>query len=95
MTVFYLLSIILFIIAWSVTYPQDALEVIAGLLRQFRKNIIQRIGDQAAQELAQQLRAEARQMGIPTKIANQVIEEHKQEIVDRLGEKYARELMAD
>ena len=95
MTMFYLLSIVLLVMAWAMANPQDALDFVADLRHQFRQNTIQRIGNQAVQELARQLRAEARQMGIPTAIADQVIEEHKQEIIERLGRKYLRELIDD
>jgi len=92
---FYLLSIVLLVMAWAMANPQDALDFVADLRRQFRQNTIQRIGNQAVQELAQQLRAEARQMGIPTAIADQVIEEERQKIIHRLGSKYAREILDD
>ena len=95
MTEFYILSIVLLVMAWAIANPQDALDLVARLRRQFYQSTFQRAGNQAVQELAQQLRAEARQMGIPTKIASQVIEEHKQEIVERLGRKYLRELIDD
>ena len=95
MTMFYLLSIVLLAIAWVMANPQDALDLVADLRRQFRRYTIQRTGNQAVQELAQQLRAEARQMGIPPAIADQVIEEERQKIIHRLGSKYARETLDD
>ena len=95
MTEFYLLSTMLFITAWAIANPQDALDLVVGLRRQFRQNTIHRIGDQVTQELAQPLRTEARQMGIPPEVADQVIEEESEEIIHRLGNKYTRELLDD
>lgn len=95
MTLFYLLSIVFLFIAWVMAYPQEALDLVTDLRRQFRRYTIQRAVNQAVQELAQQLRAEARRMGIPTAIAEQVIEEEKREIVDRLGSKYVGEMLDD
>ena len=92
---FYLLSIVLLFIAWVMAYPQEALDLVAELRRRFRRKVIQRAGNQAVQELARQLRAEARRMGIPTAIVEQVIEEERQEIIHRLGSKYAREMLDD
>ena len=95
MTLFYLLSIVFLFIAWIMAYPQETLDLVAELRRQFRRKVIQRAGNQAVQELARQLRAEARRMGIPTALADQVIEEERQEIIDQLGSKYAREMLDD
>ena len=95
MTEFYLLSIVLLVVAWATANPQDALDLITGLRRQFRQNTVQRVGNQAAQELVQQLRAEAKRMGIPIEIADQLIEEERQEIIHRLGSKYTREMLDD
>ena len=95
MAMFYLLSIVLLFIAWVMADPQDALDLVADLRCQFRRYITQRAGNQAVQELARQLRAEARRRGIPTAIVEQVIEEERQEIIHRLGSKYAREMLDD
>jgi DNA-binding GntR family transcriptional regulator len=93
MTVFYLITIFLLVIAWAITNPEDALDLITNLRSQFHRNIIQRVGNQATQELAQQLRTEARQIGIPTKVADQIIDEENEMITKRLGSKYTRELL--
>ena len=95
MAIFYLLSIVLLCITWILAFPREILNAVAELRRQFRRKVIQRTGNQAVQELARQLRAEARRMGIPTAIADQVIEEERQEIIDQLGSKYAREILDD
>ena len=65
MTLFYLLSIVLLVMAWAMANPQEALDFVADLRCQFRRYTIQRVGNQAIQELAEQLRAEARQIGYP------------------------------
>ena len=65
MTLFYLLSIVLLVMAWAMANPQEALDFVADLRRQFRRYTIQRVGNQAFQELAEQLRAEAKQIGYP------------------------------
>ena len=92
---FRLLSIVLLLIAWIMVFPQETLEMVVELRRQFRRKAIQRFENKTAQKLAQQLRAEARQMGIPTAIADQVIEEEKQVIIDQLERKDAREMLDD
>ncbi len=95
MALFYLLSIVLLVIAWAMANPQEALDFVADLRCQFRRYTIQRAGNQAIQELAEQLRAEAKRIGYSNRIADQVIEEEKQEIIDRLGSKYVGEMLDD
>ena len=95
MAIFYLLSIVLLCIVWVMAFPQEILNAVAELQRQFRRKVIQRAGNRAVQELARQLRAEARQRGIPTALADQVIEEERQEIIEQLGSRYARKLLDD
>lgn len=95
MASFYLISSILLVIAWAISNPDDALAVILALRRQFRQSIHQRAGKQAAQELAQKLRIEARQMGIHPIIVDEVIRDNQKVIIDRLGYKYLREWIDD
>ena len=85
----------MFLVAWVITCPEAAMNLIAGMRRQIRQSLIQRYGNQALQDLAAQLKDEARRMSIPEAIAEEVIEVHKQEIVERLGSGYARELLDD
>ena len=95
MIMFHLLSIVLLIVAWILVCPQGALDLVTDLQRQFRRYITQRAGTQAVQELAQQLRAESKQIGIPTEIADKLIEEKRQEIINRLGSNYANKVLDD
>lgn len=92
---FYLTITILLLVGWTITYPEAALELISTLRHQFRRYVIERIGNQAVQELAQELKAEARRMDIPEAIAEKLIEEHRQEIIERLGNQYTRQLLEE
>lgn len=92
---FYLTITIMFLVGWAVTYPEAALEWITAMRRQFRQSVIQRVGNQAVQELAAQIKAEARRMDIPEEIVEELIEDHKPEIIERLGNRYARDLLRD
>lgn len=92
---FYLSITIMLLVGWAITFPEAALDIIANLRRQFRRSVIERTGNQAVQELAAQLKAEARWMNIPQAIAEEVIEENKEEIIERLGNKYTREILED
>jgi capsid protein len=80
---------------WVVTYPESALDIISTLRRQFRRSVIERTGNQVVEELAQKLKAEARRMNIPQAVAEEVIEECKEEIIESLGNQYARDLLDD
>jgi capsid protein len=85
----------MFLVGWAVTYPKSTLEWIIALRRQFHQTVVQRYGNHAVQELAAQLKAEARRMNIPEAIAEEVIEENKEEIIERLGNRFAQELLDD
>ena len=83
------------LIFWVITNPGSALDFIKVLQRQFRQIIAQRTGDQIYQELAHQLRVEARELGISEDITGEVLEEHREEIIEHLGTKCARNLLND
>ena len=92
---FYFLTLLILGVLLVVSNPGAALEWVISVRRQFRQSVKERAGNQIAQELATQLRAEAKDMGIPETVADEVIAEHKQEILDRLGGQYARNLFDD
>lgn len=95
MTLFYLFSIVLLFIAWTMAFLQEARDLVNEFRHQFRLYVIQRVGNLAVQELTQQLRAEVEQVAIPSEITDQIIEEERQVIIDRIGNKYAREILDD
>ena len=89
----YWFTIVLLLAGWAISDPQTALEFIAALQRQFRRSVAQRCGTQAVEELAQALKAEAKRMKIPQDIAEDVIAEHKEEIIERLGVQRMHDLL--
>jgi len=86
---------LLLLVGWAVCDPEAVLDSITNLKRQFRRSVTQRYGRQAVEELAREVKNEAKLMKIPEKIAADVIEEHKEEIIERLGNQYARDLLDD
>ena len=89
---FSLSIIIVLLVAWVVTFPAEALKWIGEVRCQFRQSLIEKHGNLAAKKLAQELKVQARQKDIPLEIAEELIQENRQEIVRRLGNHYADEL---
>ena len=86
---------LLLLVGWTICDPEAVFDFITALQRQFRRSVTQRYGKRAVEELERKLKTEARRMNIPEEIATDVIAEHKEEIIARLGNQYVRDLLDD
>jgi len=91
----YLFTILLIICDWAITFPHSALSILAEMKRQLRLRVIQRTGKQAHQELAQSLRREAAREGIDPHLAEEIIQENQQAIIEKTGDKIANEILGE
>ena len=81
--------------AWASLFPEQALDLISELKRQLRLRVIRRTGEDAAKELENRLYQIASQRGIDPEIVEEVLAEHHALIVERLGERYADEILGE
>ena len=95
MLTYYLAMTVMFVLTWATLFPQDALSVIAELKRQQRLRVIHHAGESIANELAQDLHKFAARKGIDRALADEVLEQNHDMIVERLGSKYANELLGE
>jgi hypothetical protein len=90
--------IAIFLIAstsWTYLFPEQALATIAQLKRQIRLWTIHRAGMEAAKEVAKNLRRYAFENGIECDLVEEVLAEHQDMIVERLGKKAADEILGE
>ncbi len=92
---FYLFTILLLILGWAISFPQAALAVLAELKRQLRLRVIQRAGRQAVEELAQSLKDTAKEEGIDSQLADEIIEKKQHAIIQKVGKKYANDVFGE
>jgi hypothetical protein len=91
-------QVVIFSIAltsWAFVFPEQALALLAELKRQQRLRVIHRTGMEAAKDVKRNLHHYASQHGIEKELVEEVLAEHHDLIVDRLGEKYAREILGE
>lgn len=89
------MAIMLLGFGWTICDPESVLDIITAVQRQFRRSVTQKYGKKTLEELARVLKTKARQMNIPEEIAAEVISEHQEEIIERLGNRYVQELLDD
>ena len=90
--------IIIFLIAsisWAYLFPEQALAALAELKRQIRLRIIHRAGMEATKQVAKNLRRYAFENGIECDLVEEVLAEHQDMIVERVGRKYADEVLGE
>ena len=90
--------IIIFLIAsisWAYLFPEQALAALAELKRQIRLRIIHRAGMEATKEVVKNLRRYAFENDIETELVEEVLAENQDLIIDRLGRKYADEVLGE
>ena len=90
-----ILVVLLLILVWPFVYPDAALALLAELQRRLRRHILQCEGNQAAQTLARRLRIWAAKHRFDADLVESVINAHKQEIIERLGSRYANEILGE
>ena len=83
------------ILACSFLFPQEAISIVAELKRQLRLRVIRRTGTNGAKELADRLQRYASDSGIPSELVEEVLAEHHDKIVERLGKRYADEILGE
>jgi hypothetical protein len=95
MILYTLITIIIFSVAWATLFPQEAMAVIAEFKRQLRLRVIRRSGTEGAKQLALALHQFAREQGIEAEIVDEVLAEHHDRIVERVGRHYADEILGE
>ena len=95
MLTYYFALTIMFIFTLATLFPQIALSVIAELKRQQRLRVIHHVGESIANELAQDLHKFAARKGIDQALVDEVLEQNHDMIAERLGSKYANELLGE
>ena len=83
------------VISWGYLFPEQALAILAEFKRQLRLRIIHRAGAEAVKELGRNLHRFAMEEGIETDLVGEVLSENQGLIVDRLGRKYADQILGE
>ena len=86
---------LMFAVAWALTFPQEALSIVAALKRHLRMRVIRRTGTYHAKMLARALHEYATQRGIESELVDDVLVGHHDMIVERLGNRYADEVLGE
>ena len=90
--------IVIFLIAattWAYLFPEQAMATLAELKRRIRLRVIRQAGENAAKELRRDLYLYASKKGIEAKLVEEVLAENHDLIVERLGRKYADEVLGE
>lgn len=81
--------------AWASLFPEQTLDFISELKRQLRLRVIRRTGEGAAKEVENRLYQIVSQRGIDREIVDEMLVEQHTWIVERLGERYADEILGE
>ena len=90
--------IVIFLIgvtSWAYLFPEQALAILAEFKRQLRLRIIHRTGSEAVKQLGSNLHRFAIEEGIETDLVEEVLAENQDLIVERLGRKYADQILGE
>ena len=90
--------IVIFLIvttSWAYLFPEQALAILAEFKRQLRLRIIHRAGAEALKELGRNLHRFAMEEGIETDMVEEVLAENQGLVIDRLGRKYADQILGE
>lgn len=88
-----LVMLVFFLFAWATFFPDEAEQLIEDLKERQRQRIVQKAGKHYVVELRQKLHRYADKKGIEPELVQEVIDNHREEIIARLGEKYADSLL--
>jgi hypothetical protein len=94
----YVELIVIFLItatSWAYLFPEHAIAILAELKRQIRLRVIRQTGENAANDLRRNLHLFALQNGIEAELVEEVLAENHDLIIDRLGRKYADEILGE
>ena len=94
----YLKLVVIFLIAvttWAYLFPEQAIATLAELNRQIRLRIIRQAGEKAATDLRRNLHLFASENKIKAELVEEVLAENHDLIVERLGRKYADEVLGE
>ena len=94
----YLKLVVIFLIAvttWAYLFPEQAIATLAELKRQIRLRLIRQAGENAATDLRRKLHLFASENKIEAELVDEVLAENHDLIVERLGRKYADEILGE
>ena len=83
------------ILACSFLFTQEAISIVAELKRQLRLRVIRHTGTDGAKELAHRLQRYASDSGIPSELVEEVLAEHHDRIIERLGRCHADKILGE
>ena len=92
----YVKPIVIFLIAatsWAYIFPEQAIAILAELKRRIRLRIIRQAGENAVKDLRCNLHSFASENKIEAELVEEVLAENHDLIVERLGRKYADEVL--
>jgi hypothetical protein len=90
--------IVIFLIAlasWAYLFPEQAIAALAELKRQIRLRVIRQAGENAATDLRRNLHLFASENEIEAELVEEVLAENHDLIIERLGRKYADEVLGE
>ncbi len=86
-------GVLLFLYTLASIYPHGARAVVAALKRRWRRYLIHRGGEYAAQVLACRLIRSAAMKHIDPHVVHEVLAARRLEMIERLGRSYADEVL--
>jgi uncharacterized protein (UPF0335 family) len=78
-----------FVYIWATTHPGVARALVAELKRQWRLYLTQHEGKRVAQDFIRDFRTQMTSKGFDNQLVEEIINERKTEIIERLGRKQA------
>ena len=78
---------------WCVTYPGQVLGLIHQLKMRLRQYIVQREGQRGWSQLARNFREKTAKAGYSSELVNEILEDHRETIVEKLGNQWADEIL--
>ena len=92
----YILTLLIIgITSVALLFPQDAIALIAELKRRLRLRVIHRAGTEGIKDLSHVLHKFAASKGIEPELVEDVLAEHHDLIVERVGKHYADEILGE
>jgi hypothetical protein len=89
------LILVVSIVFWIVLFPESALEIITSLKQQLRSRLIKRTREAAAKQVEHSLRQFAADNGIDTGQVNKVVSDLHSLIQERIGDKWANQILGE
>jgi hypothetical protein len=89
------LILVVSIFLWIILFPESALEIITRWKQQLRSRLVKRTGEMAARQIEHSLHQFAADNGIDTRQVNKVVCEHHSLIQQRIGDKWANQILGE